>query len=197
VSQRDLFSDFLPSAQLQALRDAATIKPKAAVRTLEAARAEVMEGRQRAKGIVCPCCDQLAKLYPRQICGTQVDGLAAMVAYSERYGYDWIRVAKFLARLPNARRFAGGDIMFKLVYWDLLEKRVETSKNDIGTTTRKGFARVTERGRRFIREGLEVPRVAYVYNGAVVAHSKDTVTVRQIEGTTFDYDELMVATYVG
>lgn len=148
-------------------------------KTLTEARAELREGLR--DGVICGCCDQLAKLYRRQINGAMA-WLLIWLARNQTPG-TWTPIAEF----PLIQERRGGGDFAKLEYWGLLEERAP----DEGTRARtSGKWRITSRGRAFAAGRLELPRYALVYNGSCLGFEGAPRGVRECLGTRFDFEEL-------
>jgi hypothetical protein len=144
--------------------------------SLAAARRELMaEGRW--KGVVCPCCDQLAKVYARPLHSSMAAALIRIAQAPE----GWVVITEVLTHRQL------GDAA-KLVYWGMLEAR-EGERED--GSSRVGQYRVTERGRAFVACRLAVPKYAVVYAGEVLRLEGDEITVRDALGRRFSYEALM------
>jgi hypothetical protein len=128
---------------------------------------------------VCPCCDQLVKVYRRNIAGSTA--------------YDLIRFANGTSlgeerhiRHITMRSSGGGDFA-KLLYWGLVEEAVNTSTNK----RTSGMWRITPKGYDFVLNKLAIPKYALVYNGKFLGFEGDSVTIEDCLGTNFNYRELM------
>lgn len=137
----------------------------------------------RGKGAKCPCCAQVARVYPRTLNSGMASSLIRMYRIG---GLEWVHLP---TQLPARSREEG-----KLAYWGLIEEATEERRPDGG---RAGWWRVTERGERFIRCELEVWQRLGIYDDQVVGPDKTSDphwTIRKALGKRFDYDELMGAT---
>lgn len=141
-------------------------------------RAELMAG----EAVCCPACTQLAKIYKRTIHAT----MARVLILMHRHGGDaegWIQVPTLLTE----HKIRLGDES-KLACWDLIERfegvREDGSKN-------VGIWRVTDKGRAFVRAEIVLPKYAHLYDGRVLGHSGDFVSIGDCLGDRFDYAELM------
>lgn len=149
-----------------------------ALRTLAEARQWLINNI--VDGTRCPCCNQFAKAYRRQINSGMARSLIAM--YLHGPSGEWIHVP---TRIGARSREEG-----KLRYWGLVEEQVEVLRNDGG---RAGYWRVTDAGRRWVTGQSTVPKYVTVYNNTVYASYGDPVSVTDTLGTKFDYSELMTA----
>jgi hypothetical protein len=69
----------------------------------------------------------------------------------------------------------------KLAFWGLVELDPKV----------RGLRRVTQHGESWLRGQTRVPKYAYAYDGACLAHAGEEITVKDALGKKFDYDELM------
>jgi hypothetical protein len=128
-------------------------------------------------GVRCPCCQQFAKIYRRQINAGMAISLIRMF---RRGGLEWMHIPTTI----SARSREEG----KLAYWGLLEEATEP-REDGG---RAGYWRVTVKGAAFITRGLRVPKYAKIYDGQLLELEADEmVNIRDCLGKKFELDELM------
>ena len=154
-------------------------------KTLDEARTDVFEGMRTAAGIICPCCDQKAKLYPRALNSGMVKILISMHQATPNLSDPWLHVSKhFLAHKQNAV----AQEYSKLRFWGLIEQQEDDEGNHV-----PGVWKVTEKGQEFVRDECEVPRIAYVFNNTVFGFSKDTTNIQKALTDKFSYTELMAA----
>lgn len=131
-------------------------------------------------GAHCPACGQMAKVYRRQIHAAMAQALIILYRFEAANPGEW-------AHLPTVLQRKQGDDA-KLRYWDLIEEAAE-QREDGG---RAGYWRITDRGRRFVRGEIRVPKYALVYDSAFLGFDDDqTVDIRDALGTRFRYDDLM------
>jgi hypothetical protein len=147
------------------------------------------EGRAILRELVndghkCPVCTQLAKVYRRKI----NSGMARSLIEMYRVGREgdvagvqgWVHVPTQI----GARSREEG----KLAYWGLVEEEAEIKREDGG---RAGYWRVTARGAQFVRNLIQVPKYARVYDGRCLGLTGPDVSIHDALGTKFNYDELM------
>lgn len=154
--------------------------------TLNSAREALMD--QLHEGVVCPCCDQYAKVYRRKLNSGMVRALIWLVRQSGQSttpgsAFPWTDVpATAPTWVQRSRELP------KLAYWEMIEQRW----NDADPTKRcSGIWRPTRAGERFARSEVPVSSHVYVYNGSVVGRSDRNTWVREALGVRFDYGELM------
>jgi hypothetical protein len=133
-----------------------------------------------AKGVRCPCCGQLAKLYRRKLTSAMVKSLVAMY---RRAGVEFVHVPTIDTGDPTRR---GGDAA-KLRFWNLIEEMPE-ARPDGG---RAGWWRVTRSGVAFLTGGLTVPKYVLIYDNEFFGYSGEAISVREACGNHFNFDELM------
>lgn len=129
------------------------------------------------KGAACPLCGQHAKLYKRKINAGMAHALIVMWLHADT---EWFYLPSITSRWQG-RDEAG------LRYWGLIEE--STEKRDDGG--RAGWWRVTDKGIAFLKNQLNVPTYALVYNGRGFGFEGDAVSIRDALGTKFNYEDLM------
>lgn len=133
------------------------------------------------KGVRCPCCDQLVKLYKRPLYSTIAADLIRLYKLNHS---EYHHIAKILGN----NRSGGGDFA-KLIYWELVE---ELEKDPEDTTARtSGMWKITQKGKDFVKDMVNVPSHALIYDGRFLGFTKETIDIKQALGKKFDYEELM------
>jgi hypothetical protein len=134
--------------------------------------------RERAlgDGDHCPCCQQFAKVYRRQIGSAMARALIVM----------WRKAGRDPFHMPTVLGHRGGDPC-KLTYWGLIEDAGDT-RDDGG---RAGWWTVTELGELFANGLARVPRYAFVYDSRCMRVEGDPVTIQDCLGEGFDLRELL------
>jgi len=158
------------------------------VSTVDAARDMVRGLMYTDAGVVCPVCDRLAKVYRRKINAGMLKPLLRLYALCplarDTDGYVKIGVG-------GAFRTAGGDYA-KLTLWGMIEPLPNAERAD--GSTRVGFWRITEWGRRFVEGKAAAPKYMYEYHGKPVTvdagRPEKMVTVYDLD-PTFDFGEMM------
>jgi hypothetical protein len=144
--------------------------------TLAAAR-QWLHDQARNGGARCPCCDQFAKVYRRNINSGMARSLITMY---RRGGLGWLHIP---TSIPARSREEG-----KLAYWKLVEEAQEP-REDGG---RAGWWRVTTKGESFIKRNLRLPKFVFVYDAGVLSFDDaETVNIRDCLGNKFDLNELL------
>jgi hypothetical protein len=145
--------------------------------SIQAARALVEA--QIDEGVICPCCGQTCKLYPR----VMYAGMGAWLIWLVlAYETDprWYSIHEG----PVQR---GGDYG-KLLHWKLVER----APNDgTGAKRTSGRWRPTPEGSRFARGETRIPSRVYIYDNTVLRVSEETVSIQDVLGEHFNYGMLM------
>jgi len=133
----------------------------------------------------CPCCGKLVKLYHRRIYDKQARGM--IIAYNtleqEQDWFHWYRTT----------RITGGDHA-KLHHWGLMEA---SNRNRNPREPGVGNWRLTDKGVKFVRNTLAVPRCARVVGvkdqfvrWCDTLHPGEA-NIRTALGEEYDYDKMM------
>jgi hypothetical protein len=154
--------------------------------TLEEARDLVRDNLR--EGLVCPCCEQFAKVYKRKLNGAMAASLV-LIARHFKHSTEWLHVENYLKELPGIPASLRGDFA-KLRYWGLIE-RMEGERED--GSNRVGYYRITPLGKDFVEGRVKVPGHVYLFNSECIGHSDETLHIGEALGTAFDYAELMSA----
>lgn len=133
------------------------------------------------EGVLCPCCDQEAKVYRRPLHATMARALLIFWKHQKGRSQKDFHAPTVLNGAGAVSR--GGDFA-KLVHWGLLEQ---------GETV--GRYRLTSRAEEFICCRIAVPRAVYLYNGSLVASEEESqyVTIADVLGDV-EYEELFAGT---
>jgi len=139
-------------------------------------------------GIICPCCQQLAKIYKRRLTASMA--FALILIYRHFAATDpgvqgWVHVPKLLNGHGVAA--AGGDFA-KLAAWKLIEERPGEREDG---SHRNGEWRITRRGQDFVRGVITVPAHCYFYNQKPIAFPPQETSIQAALGEKFRYDQLM------
>lgn len=132
------------------------------------------------KGARCPCCEQYARIYKRKLNKTMVKALGRV--------YRATAAGRGFTHGPTVLKGSGvfGGDLGKLAYFGLVEE--EAGRREDGG--RKGWWRVTNKGRAFIQGHLALPKYAHIYDGRVLGFSGDPVEVADV-APRFSFVELM------
>lgn len=129
------------------------------------------------EGERCPCCDQFAKIYTRKLNSGMGRSLIAMYQVDRDQG--WIHLP---TRIPLRSREEG-----KLRFWGLVEESTEP-RDDGG---RAGWWRMTDAGVAFVLCRTRIHSHVRIYNNEPLGTVGDLVSIRDVLGRRFHYDELM------
>lgn len=133
-------------------------------------------GEHGMEGVDCPCCEQFVKVYRRSLASSAGRVLIAMW---RKAGADWVHV-------PGLGE-QGGDPL-KARFWGLIE-RDQSSRED--GSSRTGWWRLTPSGVAFVQDRHQVPKYAHIYNNIALLLDGPQVSIRDVLGKKFRYDELM------
>ena len=147
------------------------------VETIAEAKARLLNIKNAGTGSICPCCAQHTQIYERRITGAMVRQLL------ELYRHNVCTSQRLLRCVGHG----GGGDHAKLRYWGLAEQLTGT-KGEPGSTWG-----ILEDAVLFLERKLNVPEIAYVYNGEVLGFSDNVVSVDDRMNKKFDYAELMGA----
>lgn len=131
------------------------------------------------KGESCPCCNQFVKLYKLKISGQAVRDLLRLCVITNGEVGEYRHINDF-GNLASRS-------LSKLAHWGL----VTDEANEDTTKRTSGMWAMTEKGKQFAQNEIEVPKYAYLYNSECKALSTDTVDVKEALGIKFNYEELM------
>jgi hypothetical protein len=146
------------------------------------ARADVM--LRRGEGVICPVCDQLAKIYTRRITAQMARALILLYRHVGASD-EWIHAPSFF----TSKRANSSNDAALLRHWRLIELQGALRRDG---SNRSGLWRITERGRQFVRGDLSVPKFVYLYDAELIGEDDSVlVTVRDALGKKFDYAEIM------
>jgi hypothetical protein len=142
----------------------------------EALRAQLVEGCN------CPGCGGWAKRYNRKLNGSIARWLIELVRRSPNG--EWVEGSVVTKALGDL----GKDATTLLPDWGLIEGCAVCQRQ-------AGKWRPTELGREFVAGRAKVPMTIYTYNRERLGHdeSKGDVSIHEVIGDRFDYDELMSA----
>jgi len=174
-------------AILQAAQDMLDFVPKEpAPVTLRDAREEVFS--MRTQGIKCPCCDQFAKVYRRNLNSSMASGLIRFYMATQDIN-KFHHVPTVFTRMKM--NFMNTEFS-KLRYWGLVE---EQTSDDVQEKKTSGYWRVTEKGRDFALAMITVPKYIYLYDSQICENFSDPtqIDINQALGSRFNYQELMRA----
>ena len=129
----------------------------------------------------CPCCDRWGKIYSYRLTGSMAATLRWLCEQSPTG--EWINMPE------NGPRWALRGYQFAtLEKWGLLERNSLSKKEaEEADVKHSGFWRPTENGRKFDEGALAVPKIAFIYNNAVLRFSEQLVFFNDCLGKKFSY----------
>jgi hypothetical protein len=139
----------------------------------------VEEGRWDKKGVRCPVCDRLCKVYPRHLNSGMARTLIWVV---KQYlgGQEWVNVARGPTYVLQNREYG------RFAHWGFI---IQSSNDDPAKRT-SGLWRPTRTGIAFARNRKRVPKTAHLYHNEVLLWSAETVNIVDALGKRWDYREL-------
>lgn len=146
--------------------------------TLAEARDEVFTGMLRSKGAICPCCEQKAKLYKRQITSSMAFQLVCLSKFKTP---DFVHVEDWRSRVSSDGGTMGGGEHSRLRFWDLI------------ITNGKGGWRITDAGREFVAGRTTYQKFARIYNGSMYGFAGPQVSIHDCLGARYTLGDLMAA----
>jgi hypothetical protein len=129
-------------------------------------------------GCICPCCEQISKIYKRRLNSGMAYELIALYKISI-FG-EYVHHSRF-------SETTGGEIS-KLRYWGLV---IEKPKSDDKNTRTSGFWAITEKGIDFVLNKIKVSRHLFLYDAKFLGFSKEETNIIESLGKSFNYEELM------
>jgi hypothetical protein len=136
------------------------------------------------KGVKCPCCDQLVKLYIRKFNKGMVESLALIFKISLKNGFNWIHVQDAFAEFKlNSNQMDYSQ----LERWGLIEKKI--GKRGDGSNS-NGYWKITDKGKEFVLNKIEIDSKVHLYNNKHYGFSGDKIRITSFN-TAFNYQELM------
>lgn len=153
--------------------------------TLEQAKAWLRE-QVKGRGAKCPCCNQHAKVYRRPISSRMAYGLILMYRHFEAHPEEeWLHLPSFFTQ----RKACPSNDGTLMRHWGLIEG--QPGERDDGSK-RVGVYKLTDLGRRFVRDEVAVPKYVVLYDGVPLGFDFDEeVTIRHALKRRFDYNLLM------
>lgn len=145
--------------------------------TVDQARGQLLDALLSGRTTTCPCCSRRVSRYRRRIHG-EMGRFLCLLVRSFLDGTEWTHIEKIQPK-------NGNYAMLRL--WDLA---TPSSKRNAGRNAH-GLWRPTMSGVLFAQGHTHVEKYLFLWNGQVVGRSEDVVTIREVLGTKFNYQELM------
>jgi hypothetical protein len=156
-------------------------------RLLSDARREVMQGRWDTNGIICPCCDGKAKVYPRPF----NSAMAKHLVYLWRWDLDgpgrYHHVKNRLVEL--SKKWFNAEFARMEDYW-LIEAAHDVRPDGNPDT---GHYRITEHGKDFVEGRVTIKSHARCYKSKVLEFTGKDITIHDALGLHFDYEKVVRA----
>lgn len=127
-------------------------------------------------GIICPCCDQLAKSYKRKLYHTPARALISLHNKTLETGRTWHHIKDFTS-----------DQVALLRYWNLVEEKTNINSKKKNS----GFWRITMDGISFASNLKCVQSHIVLYDAKFIKFRGPFVNILQCLGKKFNYGELM------
>lgn len=151
-----------------------------------------------SKGVICPCCRLLAKIWPDSFRWNMAAALQALVRAWVKEGRpnppSWVHLKTFLAELPidpkKRKKICEGTFPAGLAKWGLLEKHVKVNRQK-GEPPNTGKWRLTTKGILFAAGKISVPRMVFSYGKKVVGFEGPMLDIHKALKTHFSCDEAL------
>ena len=135
------------------------------------------------EGVKCPCCGQRVQEYRRKLTSSMAHGLIAAYNWHIRNpDKEWFHVSEF-----DLSAFRGGDFA-KVKLWNLA---LEMPNPNDPTKRSSGMWKLSESGKMFVRNEINVPKYVYIYDNKVTRKSEEITDIMMALGDKFNYSELM------
>lgn len=144
------------------------------------AEAKKLLREQWEKGLKCPCCNQLVKLYKPALRANMAMVLIDIYKTMQRTNKTWVHVMDEVKPI-------NGDYA-KLRFWGLLAPKGDDPVKD---TKASGFWSVTDKGVDFILGKQSVPSRVHIFDNRKWGESGGMVSIQQALGKKFSWQELM------
>ncbi len=137
-------------------------------------------------GATCPVCDRMGKVYARRFGVPMARSLIWL--YHAAAGGEWIHI-------PSK----GTRYLLRVNQWGHMVKFgvIETMPPaEDSKTKHSGYYRITELGRRLVREEIKIPQYIFTYNDKRIQSRGEikNISIREsIESGGFDFNEIMQA----
>ena len=131
------------------------------------------------KGVKCPCCTQMYKVWRKRPISTAVASMCKLFQMQQTTD-KYFHLDDFSV-LPKDRNFS------QLINWDL----VEPMRNNDKDKRASGYWRLTTTGRGFVAGAFRIQKYVFTLNNKVVGYSEEKATVEECLGKKFSYAELM------
>jgi hypothetical protein len=126
-------------------------------------------------GTKCPCCGKYVKAYKRKLNAGMARAL--IIIYKLTINGNSIHVQSKFTEL--GLRATTMDYAY-LEKWSLIEQKGDN-----------GYWKITQRGKEFVEDDIDLPEYCLVYNGEPYKWSADLINIDTALTDEFDIDEIM------
>ncbi len=138
------------------------------------------------KGCVCPCCGQIARMYKRKLNSGMAIVLLEMYKYHVEKGDNYFHIENHLTK----HSIHSGHDWALLVNWDLI-REMPKEKDESSNSKTSGMWKITNKGKLFIKNTINVPTHILMYNNMFEGFSDTQTSIKESLDKNFNYDELM------
>lgn len=135
----------------------------------------------KSVGCICPCCNQIAKVYKRKLNSGMALELIQLYKLSKKKDTVFFHHTEFA-------KLTGGEIS-KLSYWGLVQEKPK-DENDTDKKT-SGYWSITEIGSNFVENKISIESHIYLYDAEFLGFSETKTNIIESLGKKFNYQELM------
>lgn len=140
--------------------------------------------KNKSNGCICPCCNQIIKVYKRALNSVMSRCLIRLYVI-DKNNNKYHHVKKIVSGISDT----GTNDFSKLKYYGFIEEQPKDSSN---TKTRtSGFWRITEKGRLFVENKTSAESHIYLCNASLLGFSETKTSIIESLGKKFNYNELM------
>lgn len=162
--------------------------PKFDPKTTTLAQAQEVLKEHAIDGAICPACRQLVKLSSKELSANLGYTLLVLFRHFTKES-TWIHVLDYLGEMVQLGSVVRGTDYTKLLLWGLLEEMPEDLRKK--EKKKPGFYRMTAKGLAFCKGESTLPKEVFLYNDHVRGFSPESVGIREVLGTTYNYDDLI------
>lgn len=139
------------------------------------------------KGVDCPCCGQLVKLYKRKITSASCKALINLYKLCKQNG-GYHHLKEFMVGVADT----GSNDFNKLKFYNFIHKRELTEKEKVeGKKKSSGFYTITREGSEFVEGIKTVQKYCLVYDDRFLGFTGENINIEIALGNNFNYRELM------
>ena len=138
----------------------------------------------KRKGCVCPCCNQIAKIYKRKLIVNYVLGLFYLYKLHKQHPQtEFFHISEIKVTNNYFSAFA------QLKCWELITEMDKPI--DVKNKRTSGNWKLTEKGKLFVEGKIEVEQHVYMYNAEFLGYSDKKISIEEALGSRFNYTEMM------